>query len=347
MTSTLLSRSCARGGGSHGCCRRHALLISNMEKRPGLAIYTDDVGAQAFAFIPSRFPQVEVRITQTAKGLVEAAQEAEIVCMARRYTRSMVLGARHLKWLHLGGTGIDRLLPLSDFDPEIIITHTPGLNAELIADYVICVILMLVWDFPRLIQNQLERRWERWSVERLEDKTLALIGLGNIGRAVALRATAMGMRVIGVKRSPSSVPGVGRVVGPNQVHEILCEADFVVLAVPLTGETRGMIGAKEFHAMKETAYLINVGRGAVVREQALIVALKEGDLAGAALDVFENEPLPPDSELWRLENAIISPHISASSKDYRARVARVFCLNLERYLSHQPLLDIIDRSREY
>lgn len=318
-----------------------------MEERPKLAIYTDDVGAQAFAFIPSRFPQVDVRITKTAEGFVKAAQEAEIVCMARRYTRSIVLGARRLKWLHLGGTGIDRLRPLSDFDPEIIITHSPGLNAEMMADYVICVILMLIWDFPRLIRNQLERRWERWAVERLEDKTLALIGLGNIGQAVALRATAMRLRVIGVKRSADLVPGVERVLGPDQLHEVLGEADFVVLAVPLTGETRGMIGPREFHAMKETAYLINVSRGAVTQEQALIAALKEGGVAGAALDVFENEPLPPDSELWGLENVIISPHISASSKDYRARAAKVFCLNLERYLSHQPLLYVIDRSREY
>jgi phosphoglycerate dehydrogenase-like enzyme len=226
-----------------------------MEERPKLAIYTDEVGAQAFAFIPSRFPQVEVRITKTAEGFVEAAQDAEIVCVARGYTRSMVLGARRLKWLHVGGTGIDRLRPLRDLDPEIIITHSPGLNAEMMADYVICVILMLVWDFPRLIRNQVERRWERWSVERLEDKTLALIGLGNIGRAVARRAMAMGMRVIGVKRSPDSVPGVEHVLGPDQLHEVLCEADFVVLAVPLTGETWGMIGSREFHAMKETAYL--------------------------------------------------------------------------------------------
>ncbi len=318
-----------------------------MEKRSKLVIYTDDVGAQAFAFMPSRFLQVEVRITKTAEGFVEATQDAEIVCMARKYTRSMVLGARRLKWLHLGGAGIDRLRPLSDLDPEIIITNTPGLNSEMMADYVICVILMLVWDFPRLIRNQVERRWERWSVERLEDKTLALIGLGNIGQAVARKAKVMGMQVIGVKRSPASLPGIERVVGPDQLQEILSEADFVVLAVPLTTETRGMIGPREFHAMKETAYLINVCRGAVVQERALITALQEGCIAGATLDAFENEPLPPSSELWGLENVIISPHISASSKDYRARVAKAFCINLERYLSHKPLLDVIDRSREY
>jgi D-2-hydroxyacid dehydrogenase (NADP+) len=175
----------------------------------------------------------------------------------------------------------------------------------------------------------------------------ALIGLGNIGRAVARKATAMGMRVIGVKRSPDSVPGVECVVGPDQLHEILGEADFVVLAMPLTGETWGMIGPREFLTMKETAYLINICRGAVIQEHALIEALKKRRIAGAALDVFENEPLPGDSELWGLENVIISPHISSWSRGYRARAAEVFCTNLERYLSHQPLLHVIDRSREY
>ncbi len=317
-----------------------------MEERPKLAIYTDD--SEAYAFILRRFPQVEARIEDTPEGFMEATREAEIICVARKYERSMVLDLLHLKWLHLGGTGIDRLRPLSDFDPEIIITHTPGLNAEMMANYVICVLLMLVWNFPRLIRNQSQRRWEeRWATDRLEGKTLALVGLGNIGRAVARKATAMGLRVIGVKRSPDPVPCVERVAGPDQLHEILGEADFVALAVPLTGETYRMIGSRELHAMKETAYLINVCRGAVVQERALIAALQEKRIAGAALDVFENEPLPPDNELWDLENVIISPHISSWSKDYRARAAEVFCTNLERYLSHQPLLNVIDRSREY
>lgn len=316
-----------------------------MKERSKLVIYTDNV--EAYAFLSRQFPKVEIRIEDTAEGLLEAMQDAEIAFMARKYTRDMVLDARRLKWLHIGGTGIERLQPLSDFDPGIIITHTPGLNAEMMADYVLCVILMLNWNFPRLIRNQSERRWERWAVDRLEGKTLALVGLGNIGQAVAHKATALGMRVVGVKHSPDSVSAAERVVGPDRLHEILAEADFVVLAVPLTRETRGMIGQREFQMMKETAYLINVGRGAVVQEHALIAALKEGCIAGSALDVFENEPLTPSSELWDLDNLIITPHISAWSQDYWQRAAEVFCTNLERYLSYQPLLNVVDRSREY
>ncbi len=319
-----------------------------MEERPKLIIYTDDMGMDAYEMISSRFPQVDVRIEKMPEEFEEASRGADIICMARKYKRSTVLGAQRLKWLHVGGTGIDRLHPLNELDSELIITNTPGLNAEMMADYVICVMLMLTWDFPRLMRNQLERKWERWAVDRLEGKVLALIGVGNIGRPIADRAVALGMRVIGVKRSPEPVPGVERVAGvDDQLHQTLSEADYVVLALPLTNETRGMIGPREFEAMKENAYLINVCRGKVVQEEALVTALRQGQIRGAALDVFENEPLPPESELWGLKNVIISPHVSSWSKDYRMRAAEIFCVNLERYLSGKPLLHIVDRSRGY
>jgi phosphoglycerate dehydrogenase-like enzyme len=318
-----------------------------MEGRPKLVVYAEDVEMDVHETISSRFPQIDTRVEKKAEEFVEAAREADIICMARKYERSMVLSAQRLKWLHVGGTGIDRLRPLSDLDPKLIITHTPGLNAQMMADYVICVILMLIWDFPRLMRNQLERKWEDWLVDRVESKVLALIGVGNVGRSVAHRATTLGMRVIGIKRSPEPVPHVEQVAGLDQLHQTLSEADFVVLAVPLTKETRGMIGPRQLEAMKKSAYLINICRGSVVQERALIAALQKGRIAGAALDVFENEPLPPDSELWELKNVIISPHISSWSKDYRMRAAEVFCVNLERYLSGKALLHVIDRSRGY
>jgi phosphoglycerate dehydrogenase-like enzyme len=310
-----------------------------------VVIYTDNV--QAHAFIPRRFPQVELNITDVAHAAREAARTTDVLFLARKYERDIVFQARHLRWLHLGGTGIDRLLPLSDLDPDVTISHTPGLNAEMIADYVMCVTSMLAWDFPRLIRNQLHGQWERWPVDRLEDRTLVVIGLGNIGRAVVRRAQAAGMHIIGVKRTPEPVSGVQRVVGPTELHSVLSVGDFVVLAVPLTPETAGMIGALELQAMQQTAYLINVGRGPVVQQEALVAALRQQDIAGAALDVFEQEPLPADSELWSLDNAIISPHMSSWSGDYRARAAELFCVNLERYLSGMPLLHVVNRSQGY
>jgi len=137
------------------------------------------------------------------------------------------------------------------------------------------------------------------------------------------------------------------VVGIDQLHPVLREADYVVLAVPLTNDTRGLIGRRELEAMKASACLINISRGSIVQEQALIAALKAGDIAGAALDVFETEPLAPESELWKLENVILTPHLSSWSKDYRMRAADIFGVNLDRYLSGQPLAHVIDREKDY
>jgi len=310
-----------------------------------LAVYTSD--AAVASLITHRFPLLDTRIEDSPAGFIQAAREADIVYLARKYERSMVLGNSCLKWLHLGGTGIDRLLPLRDLAPHVVLTHTPGLNPAMMADFTLCAMLMLVWDFPRLMKNQLARRWERWQVDRMTAKTVVVVGLGNIGRAVAARSRALGMRVLGVKRSPHPVPDVDRVVGQEDLLEFLGQADFVVLAVPLTSRTRGLIGPSEIRAMKKTAFLINVSRGAVVQEPALVEALREGRIAGAALDVFDSEPLPVDNELWCLPNVILSPHISGMSKDYQQRADDLFCTNLERYLSQRPLLHLIDRSIEY
>ncbi len=317
-----------------------------MPQRPRLVIYADKADVGTYAAVASRFP-VEFRIETEATAFAEAAREADWICMARKYERSTVLGARRCRWLHVGGTGIDRLYPLEELDPTLVISNTPGLNPEMMADYVLCVMLMLAWDFPRIVRNQTERRWERWGVQRVQGQTLALIGLGDIGRPVAHRAAAHGMRVIGVKRTPEPVPEVERVFGPDELHLVLGQADFVVLAIPLTLETRGLLGAREFAAMKPTGFLINVSRGPVVQESQLIQALKEHRIAGAALDVFDQEPLPQNSELWSLKNVIVTPHISATSMDYRARSAEIFGANLERYLSGRPLLHVIDRTKGY
>jgi phosphoglycerate dehydrogenase-like enzyme len=146
-----------------------------MEKRLKLAVYTDSV--QAHAAISRDFPQVDVRIETTSQGFAEAARQAEVVFTSRKYERHLLLDLPKLRWLHLGGTGVDRLRPFDDLDPDVIITNTPGLNAEMMADYVMCVITMLIWDFPRLMANQLARHWEKWTVERTASMTLALVGL--------------------------------------------------------------------------------------------------------------------------------------------------------------------------
>lgn len=316
-----------------------------MPSQPKLVVYTG--APEQVAQLADRFPDVDVRLTTSEAEFSAEAHDADVVFMARKYARDMVLLPQNLKWLHVGGTGVDRLRPFSDFAPDTVITHTPGISAEMIADYVICAIGMLTWDAPRMLRNQRQHTWERWPVSRIAGRTLALIGLGNIGQAVARRATAMDMHVIGIRRSPEPVPHVAQVAGPAGLHTTLRGADYVVVAVPLTAATAGMLGEPEFRAMKASAYLINVGRGNVVQERALVAALRNGRIAGAALDVFATEPLPDDHPLWAMDNVIVSPHIAAWSPDYAARAVEVFAANLARYLAGEPLRHVVDRMREY
>lgn len=318
-----------------------------MRPRPMLLIYVDDQGLPAYEAVASRHSQVETRFARTPEQFQQDAPEADLICTARSYPRSAILSAKRARWLHVGGTGVDRLAPFADLNPWMVISNTPALNAEMMADWVICTLLMLVWDFPRLLRNQTARCWERWTVERVEGKTLVLVGLGNIAQPVIRRATAMGLRLVGVRRRPKPVEGVECVFGTERLNEALHQADFVLLAIPLTEQTQGLIGQDQFEAMKRTAYLINIGRGNVVQEPALVAALQEGKLAGAALDVFATEPLPSESALWTMPNVIISPHLSSWSTDYRERAAEVFAENLDRYITGKPLLHVIDREAGY
>ena len=310
-----------------------------------LVIYGHDV--QAYVAASERFPEVVCKVEVAADEMLEAVTDADIIFMARAYQREMVLRARCLKWLHLAGAGVDRLRPFDDLAPEITITHTPSLNAHMMADYVMCVISMLAWNFPRIIRNQQQRCWQRWSAEKLEGKTLVLVGVGNIGTAIASRARAARMSLIGVRRQPRSQDGFERVVGRDRLPDVLPRADYVVICAPLTTETEGLISYRELRVMKESAYLVNVGRGAIVDEAALEAALGDGQIAGAALDAFVEEPLPTENKLWQLPNVIITPHISACSSDYDARALELFWANLERFLAGKSLQHVVDRSREY
>ncbi len=316
-------------------------------RRDNLLIFAEEADVPAYAAVAGRFGQLASHIEATPEGFCQAMPEADIICMARKYDKRWLLNAPRLRWLHVGGTGIDRLYPLTDLPVDLVISNTPGLNAEMMADYTICTLLMLTWNFPRLWRNQMAAVWERWGVERVEGKTLTLVGVGNIGSAIARRAGVLGLRVRGIKRTPSPMPEVEDVVGPDQMLAALHASDYVVVAVPLTAETRGLIGRRELDAMPSTSYLINISRGAVVQEQALVAALEERVIAGAALDVFETEPLPRESALWALDNVILTPHVSSWSRDYRLRAAEIFGINLERYMAGQPPLHVVDRSKGY
>jgi phosphoglycerate dehydrogenase-like enzyme len=205
------------------------------------------------------------------------------------------------------------------------------------------------YEFRRLIRNQIAGKWESFDHATLFGKTLGIVGFGSIGREVAVRAKPFGMRFVTLRRRKpcSTDPLIDRVYAPAQINEMLSECDYVALTTPLTAETRGMIGAAQIAAMKPTAVIINVGRGLVIDEAALINALETDKIRGAALDVFATEPLPPDHPFWKMENVLLSPHTADRSPESRSGAVEFFLENFERFRKGETLLNIVDKHAGY
>jgi len=243
------------------------------------------------------------------------------------------------------GAGVDWAL-VPELPAHVTVTRAPGIFGPWMAEYILAWALRVTQRMATYLEAQRERRWVGHVLpERIEGKTLAIVGLGDVGRTIARAARAAGMRVIGVSRSGRHVAGVTRVDPARELRRALRDADFVVLTVPLTPETRGMIGERELRAMRSSAWLMNVARGPVVDDRALVRALERHDIAGAVLDVFDEEPLPAEHPLWRAPNAIITPHISGPSTP--AEIAPVFNDNLARFVAGRRLRHVVDRDRGY
>jgi D-2-hydroxyacid dehydrogenase (NADP+) len=206
---------------------------------------------------------------------------------------------------------------------------------------------MLHSDFARYLVAQQAQRWERHPVGTLQGKTLAIVGLGAIGGEIAQRARAFGMRVLGVSRGGTPAAGCERVYATRDLHLALALADFVTVVVPLTEETRGLVDARAFAAMMPGARLVNVARGGVVDEDALLAGLRSGQVAGACLDVFAQEPLPAAHPLWSAPNVIVTPHIAGYREDYVERALDVFADNLARFEAGTPLANVVHLDRGY
>jgi phosphoglycerate dehydrogenase-like enzyme len=227
------------------------------------------------------------------------------------------------------------------------VTNGSGLHGDIISQFVFGALGQLMWDFPRLLRQQAAHRWERYPVPSLSGKTMGILGVGRIGVCLARYASVYGMRVIGTRRSGAPVAGVARTYAPGATVELLRQSDVVVVATPLTAETRNLLGAAELAALKRSAYLVAISRGGVVNEPALADALRRGQLAGAVLDVFTEEPLPVDSPFWDLPNVIVTPHIAGELGDWPLAVGRLFADNLKRYLAAEPLRNVVDPQRGY
>lgn len=283
-----------------------------------------------------------------APELIEHLKEAEVV-YGLDYPNGMPALAPRLRWVQMIGAGIDHLRGTGLLESDVVITAMGGFTSRNIAEYCLNLMLGHVKRTKAYILAQPRKRWDRLFVESLAGRTAGIVGYGRIGSETARLCKAFGMRVLATRRTPSAEPPphVDAMFPSTQLARMLPECDFVVLAVALTPETRRLIGAGELRLMKRTAYLINVARGEVVDEQALVEALREGWIAGAGLDVFEQEPLPPESPLWDMPNVIVTPHSSAAIANYAEHAARYFAENLRRFIEGQPLMNVVDKTRGY
>jgi len=255
-----------------------------------------------------------------------------------------VAAARNVRWVQLCSAGADGWIDIRPGD--LLLTKASGTFGVPIAEWVMGAILMLTRNLHLYRDQQRERVWKQhWNAREIMGSTVGILGLGDIGREVARRAKAFGCRVVGFRRRNLPVEYVDALL---PLDEVLAEADFLVMALPATKETYHLMNAERLARMKQGAYLINVGRGSTVDEAALVEALRSGHLAGAALDVTEQEPLPPESPLWGMEQVILSPHASGFSPERNAdRRTELFCENLRRYLAGEPLLNLVDREAGY
>ncbi len=255
-----------------------------------------------------------------------------------------------LRWIQTISTGVDKILTPELAASRVTVTNMSGIHEMTIAEYVLMVMLMFVKQIPRSFYQQIEGRWKWYPVDVLKGKTVGIIGLGRIGREVARVCRLFDMRVVATRRSAvfgESADNVDMVYSLKALHDFLSVSDFVVLALPLTAESGGLIGEMELRAMKPAARIINVARGEIIDEPVLVRALQEGWIAGAGLDVYADEPLSPDSSLRHMENVIFTPHVAGDLEQYDMMAAAFFAQNLRRYLDETPLLNVVDKTRGY
>jgi phosphoglycerate dehydrogenase-like enzyme len=315
-----------------------------------LALAPEHIPPDTLEQIGRLAPDLRIAVTNE-RAEIEALLD-DIVIAAGSVPPDLVVRAPALRWYQQWGAGADWLLRHPQaVEQAFVLTSASGVHAVPISEQIIGALLMFARGMHRAVRAQTRREWWRPQAAELFElpgKTMLIIGVGAIGARTAELAGALGMRVEGLRRNPDRpAPGVTALYGPDRLHERLGQADVVVLTVPLSAETRGMIGPAELRAMRPGAYLINIGRGGTVDEPALVEALSEGRLAGAALDVFAEEPLPAESPLWSLEQVILTAHYAGATPHYDERALAIFLDNLGRFQAGEPLRNLVDKARGY
>jgi phosphoglycerate dehydrogenase-like enzyme len=305
--------------------------------------------------LSEEFPQLQITQRDSYEGIKEDLREAEIIFTISLRPEQFA-AAQNLRWIHAPTAAVHQLLFAELVNSDVVVTNSREVHGPVVAEHVMALIFALAKKIPQAAVLQQKHIWGQEAIwnegarpREIAGATLGLIGVGSIGRRVAQMASAVGMRVIAVREhvEKGSPAGVEAVLAPSALDEMLKQCDYVVLAAPLIAATQGLINADRLAMMKPEACLINVGRGPQVDEAALVEALRTRRIAGAALDVFEREPLPADSPLWSVENLLITPHTAGLTEKLWHRHYELFSDNLRRYLARQPLRFVVDKQKGY
>ncbi len=305
---------------------------------PNLLILTEvqeAMRARYKAMLLERFPQLTINVVGHHNDVGPYIADTDILlCFSPPMADHVVRDAKKLKWIQALGTGVDNIIDLPSLGPEVLVTNIRGIHGPPVAEATIAYMLSLARDLPRAARAQDKGQWERWPAQLLVGKTVGVFGVGLIAEYLAPICKTLSMSVVGFSASPRDAKGFDRVVHRGELVNIAPELDYLVVLAPLTADTRGIIGAKVLAAMKPSAYLVNVARGGVVDEPALIAALEAGKIAGAALDVFAQEPLPATSPLWRTKNVTIFSHLGGYSEGYENRAMPTIAGNMAKFFAN-------------
>jgi phosphoglycerate dehydrogenase-like enzyme len=303
---------------------------------------------EALRGFPDLAKVLKTTIGHDLEGFEEALSESDALVAWKFPRDNLRVRAPHLKWIHIIGAGAEHLMPLDWLPRGVVLTNNRGVHAPKAAEYATMALLMLNCQIPALVTSQRHRTWDRRFSTTLAGKTLLIVGVGNMGGAAARSGRRLGLRILGVRRTARPHRAVHEMYGPEHLSQLLPKADFVLVATPLTGDTRQLIGRPEFDRMKTGAGFINIGRAGVVDYTALSDKLQTGEISGAVLDVFDPEPLPTNSPLWDVPNLIITPHVSSDdAARYAARTLDLVLQNVRRLAENRPLLNPVQRVRQY
>ena len=285
------------------------------------------------------------RSLSTAAVLVTSSR---VICDPRFPRHELAKVAPNLQFIHLIDAGVEDVMPLTWLPSNVQLINNSGVHVEKAREFAIMSLLALNSRLPEIMRNQRQAHWDQVFTPLIRGQSLLVVGLGDMGQAAVAAGRALGMRIFGVRRSGMDVPGVERVYLPSQLHEAIKFADFIVIATPLTSDTRNLIDRSVLEAAKPRAGLLNIGRADVLDHDALVKLLKNGHLSGAILDVLPQEPLPSSSELWSCPNLIINPHVGADDPTtYMTETMRLLFANLQLQLTGRPLRNIVDRVNQY